>query len=426
MFKSLLLFLLFSPLLGHSTPLKVEVSAPSAILINQKTGAVLYEKNAHIPSYPASVTKIATALYALEKKSYSLNEMIAAPLDAIGTVTPQERRSERGKHPPYRLEFGGTHMGIKQGEVLSLRDLIYGLMVVSGNDAANVIAHHVSGSIPKFMEDLNAYLKQIGCNETTFNSPHGLPHTAHKTTAYDLAKMTAKAMEYPFFREVVKTVCYIRPETNKQEEVYLGQTNHLLKKGKYYYPKAIGVKTGYTLSGGHVLVAAAEDKGRLVIAVILNCQEVGDRYKDAIALFDTAFNEKQVIRKLLDKEHDHFSLSVKGAKELIKASLHDDLSLTYFPSEEKEYKAVLQWHTFKLPVQKDALVGEIRVVSKDGLLLKSQPIFAMKEVKATLLFQLSQFLKNKKNTGILALMALTTGAAFFLCFRKGKKDELVH
>src|SRR6267154_1991895 len=246
-------FLAFSSLQASSS-LKVEVSAKGALLMNAETGAVLWEKNARIPLYPASTTKMITALYALEKKGMALDELVTASYDAVATVHPNVRRASNGQHPPYRLEFGGTHMGIKAGETLSFRTLIYGLMLASGNDAANVIAQHISGNVSAFMEELNRFVRKKGCLNTVLHTPHGLPHPEHKSSAYDLAILACESLKNPFFREVVKTTQYIRPQTNKQPESMLYQHNALVKPGRFYYPKAIGIKTGYTLSGGYTMV----------------------------------------------------------------------------------------------------------------------------------------------------------------------------
>src|SRR5580700_845367 len=255
----------FSPLLP--SPLKVEVSAKGAILMNTETGKILWEKNAKEQFYPASTTKIITALYALEKKAAALDEFVLASYDAVAVVHPNIRRASLGGHPPYRLEFGGSHMGIKAGEILPLRALIYGLMLASGNDAANVIAEYVSRDIPTFIEELNRFVRGKGCLNTTLYAPHGLSHPKHRTTAYDLAIVAREALKNPFFREVVKTAQYSRPQTNKQGESILYQHNALVKPGRFYYQKAIGIKTGYTLGSGYTLVAAAEDERRKLIAV---------------------------------------------------------------------------------------------------------------------------------------------------------------
>jgi len=301
-FRKKLYFSLFAA--AHSCAygtLKMDMSAKAAILINEETGAVLYEKNAHTPLYPASITKVITALYTLEKKGHALDEEVIATHDAVSAVHPHIRRAHQKGHPPYRLEFGGTHIGIKAGEALNLRTLLYGLMLASGNDAANVIAQHVSGSVPQFMNELNAYVKAKGCKDTVLFTPHGLPHPDHKTTAYDMAKLTRIALQYPVFRDVVKTVAYTRPQTNKQAESEFHQHNALVKPGKFYYPKATGVKTGYTTAGGYTLVASAEDENRKLIAVLLGYEQLQERYKDAIALFEAAFNEPKVTRTLFSK-----------------------------------------------------------------------------------------------------------------------------
>lgn len=149
-------------------PLALSVNAESALLINADTGAVLYEKNADTLRYPASVTKVATGLFALKMAGNNMDVKIAAEQDAIGSVTEEAHRRSNYTLPNYWLIPSASHIGIKKGEELSFRDLMYGLMVASGDDAANVIAMHVSGTVPDFMTALNAYLKEIGCKKRPF------------------------------------------------------------------------------------------------------------------------------------------------------------------------------------------------------------------------------------------------------------------
>jgi len=378
-----ILFSLFTCLLKNvEGGLQANISAPSAVLINADTGAVLYEKEAHTVSYPASITKIATALYALQQKGDSLEEMVTASSEAISAVSPQVRRLS-SKHPPYRLEFGGTHMGIKAGEELSFRALLYGLMLPSGNDAANVIAEYVSGSIPSFMEELNAYMQSLGCQKTRFCSPHGLPHPEHQTTAYEIALIAKEAMKSPFFREVVKTTIYPRPKTNKQEASQLVQFNRLLKRGAFFYPKAIGIKTGYTVSAGANLVAAAEHEGRCLIAVLMGSSDPSERFKDAITLFEKAFAEQKIQRTLFTKEFDHFTLTLKHASKPMHAHLKHNVVWEYYPSEELPLKAFLKWEHLTLPIIQGTRVGSIEVMSEGGALLCSGPLFATETVEKT-------------------------------------------
>ncbi|MCX6989808.1 MAG: D-alanyl-D-alanine carboxypeptidase [Chlamydiae bacterium] len=387
-------FFLISPFgsveLFAGRPLRCDIPAPSAILISADTGSVLFEKNAYLQTFPASTTKIATALYALHKQGAHLTDMITVTYDAVGAVTATVRRNS-GKHPSHRLEFGGSHMSLKAGEVISLKALLYGLLVCSGNDSANTIAEHVSGTVPKFMEEVNAYLRSIGCTSTCFANPHGLPDSRHLTTAYDLSRMAYVAMKYPFFREVVKSTRYTRPKTNKQEESILVQTNALLKPGKHYYPHAIGVKTGYTVDAGSNLVAAAEKDGRRVIAVVLNCQDMTERYRSCISLFEAAFNEVKVDRKLFSKMHDFFSATVKGAETPLEAHLQRDVVIEYYPSEEVNLEAKLEWYKVSLPIAQGQVVGEIQVLDENRKIVLTEPLLAKKNVSPTIAHIISQY-----------------------------------
>jgi serine-type D-Ala-D-Ala carboxypeptidase (penicillin-binding protein 5/6) len=405
----LILFLSLFLSLHASSPLKVEVSAKGAILMNAETGAVLWEKNAKAPFYPASTTKIITALYALEKKGNLLDEVVTTSYDAVATVHPSIRRGGNGEHPPYRLEFGGTHMGLKAGEMLSFRVLIYGLMLTSGNDAANVIAEHVSGNVSTFMEELNRFVREKGCLKTVLHTPHGLPYPEHTTTAYDLAILAREALKNPFFREVVQSTQYTRSQTNKQPESTLYQHNALIKPGRFYYPKAIGIKTGYTFSGGYTMVAAAEDPQRKLIAVLLGCEKIEHRYKDAIALFEAGFNEKKVSRTLFSKGFDLFNCLVDGSKIPLQAYLSQDIVLEYFPSEEPLFRTAILWDALTLPIPAGQKVAEMRIFSSQDKLISSAPLFAVRAVEPTLHYQIIVAWKKVKK-GIGNHIALCMGA----------------
>lgn len=418
LFKPLLLFILTLPYLAFSQPLKVDVSASAAVLINGDTGEVIFEKNAHKFCFPASTTKIATALYALSQKGIDLDARVTASAEALGCVSPQVRRT---KHPSHRLEFGGTHTGIKVGEELSFRDLLYGLMLASGNDSANVIAEYVSGSVPLFVEKMNAFLREQGLRETFFSNPHGLPCREHRTSAYDLAQMARLGMKIPLFREIVKTLRYQKPATNKQPETIFVQHNALLKRGgAHYYPKAVGIKTGYTVSAGQNLVAAAVDENRFLIAVVLGCTDFHQRYKDVIALFEAGFNEKKVSRTVLAKGFDLFALKIKGAKKPVQGALDKDFVFDYYPSEEPDFKVALSWLDLKLPIAKDAQVGEVRLVEVEtGKTLSSAPLFATELVEISLAAKLKTFLLHKVSLLIMTISAFTVGVWLF--FHRSQK-----
>ena len=387
----LLFFCLLSVSL-ESKPLDVDVSASSAILLNAKNGKVLYEKDAHTKKNPASTTKIATAIYLLERKK-NLEEMTVATQDCIGVVSPEVRRAPKGGHPSYRLETRGTTAWVKAGEKNTLRTLLYGLMMQSGNDAANIIALHVSGNIEKFMDEMNQFMREKGLKSTNFTNPHGLYHREHMTTAFEMAKLTQYAMQNPIFREVVKTVSYPRPETNKQPAMQFVQFNRLLKPGKYYYPKAIGVKTGSIALAGNCLVAAAEHEGRLLISVLFNCPTSDQRFKDTIALFEKAFSEVKTRRKLFTKEYDHFSKEIEGAERILEASLQEDLYVEYFPSEESNYKAVLDWSPCSFPIQQGQKVGVLKILDETGSTCKETSLLSKYPIKGKMTYQVMKGIK---------------------------------
>lgn len=365
--------------------LELEVNARSAILMNANSGAVLYEKHAHVPAYPASTTKIATALFVLDKGT-DLERMVTVS----GECLKGRPAKDRDHLPPYWLDSDGTMMGLKRGETLSLETLLHGLMLISGNDAANVIAESMAGSIPQFMNQLNEYLQSLGCQNTQFRNPHGLTHPDHWTTAYDMALMTKRALQIPKFRKVVSTLTYTKPQTNKQPSSELRLYNALMKpKSRYYYPKAIGVKTGHTNAAQDTLVAAAEHEGRTLIAVMLGCEKQGARYEDAKRLFETAFAEQKATRRLIGPEHI-FSKEVPGSKCPLKATLTKPLAIEYFPSEEPKCKAALHWKVESLPIRKGQKVGEVHIQDEENQLLQKEDLVAAEEVKGTFFFVLKQ------------------------------------
>ncbi|MGE5195714.1 MAG: D-alanyl-D-alanine carboxypeptidase family protein [Anaerolineae bacterium] len=393
-------------LMVYGEPLKVKVSSPSAILMNAESGVILYEKDSHSLRYPASTTKVATALFVLDRKTVHLEDLVRATQDALAIVPAHLKQADFSKYPPHRLEHDGTMMGIKVGEVLPFRTLLYGLMLPSGNDAANVIAEHVSGSSAIFVSELNQYLKEKGIKDTVFYNAHGLPHPNHVTTAYEMAKITRLALQIPFFREIVKTTKYPRTFSDKQTVSEMTTHNNLLRPGKYFYPKAIGVKIGRTAKAGHPIVAAAEHQGRTLIAVLLGCKSVHERYEDVIALFDAAFAQKTVKRTLFAKDYDHYTLKLKESKIPVEALLKEDVTLSYYPAEEPDFKAYLHWHDVKLPIAKGDLVGEIQLKTSQGDILKTAPLFASNAVDTTLMRRYLDFFKDYKMISFLLLIAV--------------------
>jgi len=355
-----LFFLITAYICLFASEPNVKVSAKSAILIDAKTGKILYEKNAHDRFFPASLTKIATLYYTLETVS-DLEQLVTPSVGALIEIDPKEKH-ENYNIPPFILEKDGTKMyGVSSEKPALLKDLLYGLMLVSGNNAANVLAEAVSGDIPSFVEELNAFLKRKGLNNTYFKNPHGLHYPGHYSSAYDLAILTKNAMENPIFAEIVKTTSYNSKSCNYE----MFQRNKLLcKSSYYYYPKATGVKLGYTSKSGHNLVATAEDENRSLVGVVLGCEKNVGHYKDMIKLFDT-FMSEEIVDEVVFFDNQVFEKTLPGAKSSIKAIILKDLVVSYHMSTKPKLEAFIEWTDISLPIKKGQVVGKVIIKDED-------------------------------------------------------------
>lgn len=389
-FSFLILFFFLPICFITAQPLQVDLFSKNAILINAETSAILYEKKSSEKAYPASITKIATALYVLDQKKQLLDEIAKASPDALHCISSGKKLE---KASPYWLESGGSSFGLISGEEISFKTLLYGLMLVSGNDCANVIAESSSGNISVFMKELNDYLKALGCKNTNFCNPHGLHHKDHFTTAADMAIITRKALSIPQFRQIVSTLSYTTAKTNKHKRREISQCNRLLRKGKHHYPYAIGVKTGFHSSAGYNLVAAATHGNRTLIAVLLGGEKNDYRYIDAKHLFDAAFSEEKVKKEIFE-DNKIFLASIDGAKDNLQAYLKNGLDYEYYPAEECCYKVMIKWDDLKLPIKKDAKVGQVQLVSQEGYILASSSLHAKEKVSKSFSFMLKDFFKK--------------------------------
>lgn len=245
------------------------VSAEGAVLINSDNGRILYEKNPDEKLYPASTTKIMTALVALEtleELGLGIDSKVIVPVEAAG--------------------IEGSSLYLKAGEKLSLEELLYGLILQSGNDSAEAIAVCVGGTREAFVEKMNLKAEQLGCSGTHFVNPSGLFDENHYTTAGDLAIIAAEAMEREDFREIVGAQKWASEETDRS----------FVNKNKtvFNYEGGNGVKIGFTKKSGRTLVASAERDGTELIAVVLRD---GNWFNDAYALMDYGFEIMEEGRK---------------------------------------------------------------------------------------------------------------------------------
>ncbi len=277
----------------------VDVSAKSAILMEATSGEIIFESNAHQQMPMASTTKIMTALVAIEN----------CDIDEIVTISKEMTGAE------------GSSIYLKAGEKLTLGQLLYALMLQSANDSAEAIAVHISGSVDEFAKLMNKKAKELGLKNTHFTNPHGLDDELHYTTAYELAKITAYAIENDYFAKLVSTYKYTIPETELYPARVLVNHNKLLKQ----YDGCVGVKTGFTKKCGRCLVSAAEKDGVRLVAVTLSAP---DDWNDHKKMLDYGFSQYKSVT-LADVGSLTFELPVGcGIKDKIWVSNTEKLSLT--------------------------------------------------------------------------------------------------
>lgn len=283
------------------------VSAQCAVLVDSTSGSVLYGKNEHQRASMASTTKIMTALILCEQPDLSKNI----------TVTDKMVRVE------------GSSMGLLEGDVVSYHDLLYGLLLASGNDAANAVALSVAGSFENFAKLMNERAKAIGMNNTNFVTPSGLDDDNHYSTAYDMALLTCEAMKNPYFAEACKCETARLEFGNPPYKRTIRNHNKLLQM----YDNCVGVKTGFTKKSGRCLVSCAEDSDKRVIAVTLNAP---DDWNDHIKLlnygldslttrqFDLSNHLKSV--RVIGGDKDNISLSVNKVSVSLPEAEFDKLT----------------------------------------------------------------------------------------------------
>jgi D-alanyl-D-alanine carboxypeptidase (penicillin-binding protein 5/6) len=233
----------------------------SAILIEASSGRVLYEKNAYQKLPMASTTKIATALTAL--KHAKCDEIVTVDKQAVG--------------------IEGSSIYLREGEKLTVEELLYGLMLRSGNDAAVALAIHVGGSVDGFVSMMNNLAKEVGAKDTSFTNPHGLHDENHYTTAFDLALITKAALQNEKFAQIVSSKNAVISNEGYEYRRNLTNKNKLLTNYEY----ANGVKTGYTKKAGRCFVGSAKKDGMQLIAVVLNC---GPMFENAQSMLEFGFS----------------------------------------------------------------------------------------------------------------------------------------
>ena len=331
-----------------------EISANAAILIDSSSEKVLYSKNENQKMYPASTTKILTAILTIE--NCNLNDVVTVPYEAISSITS-----------------GYSVAALQTGEQLTVEQLLQVMLVHSANDAANVLAFHVSGSIENFAELMNNKVSELGLTNTHFTNPSGMHNENHYTTAHDLAIIMKYCMKNDTFRSLSSLKYCTIPATNKYDVRVFNTTNELLiydnrdVSSNYYYKYAIAGKTGYTTQAKNCLVSVAKKENLELICVVLSAgiypNNVSAKFVDTKSIFDYGYNN-YTIKKLREKDAIATQIEIgNGTKETRNLDLliSDDLSALVTQDEfdtEFEPQIELQDNLFA-PIAQGQVVGKI-------------------------------------------------------------------
>ncbi|MGG3525369.1 D-alanyl-D-alanine carboxypeptidase [Bacillus pseudomycoides] len=344
----------------EKTP-KLAEEASSAIVIEQDTGKVLFEKSPNEKLPPASMTKIMTMLLIMEqveKGKLKLEDKV--------------RASE------HAASMGGSQIFLEPGEEMTVNEMLKGIAIASGNDASVAVAEHIAGSEEGFVNMMNKKAKDLGLKNTHFQNPTGLPAKDHYSTAYDMSIMAKELMKYPLIRKYTgKYEDYLRENTEKK--FWLVNTNKLVR----FYPGVDGVKTGFTTEAKYCLTASAEKNGMRVISVVMGAPTSKERNNQVTKLLDYAFGQ-YTTKKLYKRGEKIQTVKVgKGKKGKVDLVSSDNVSLLMKKGEnmDKVKQEVIAEKKVKAPIKKGDALGTL-VIKKDKDVLLKQTIVAKEDVAA--------------------------------------------
>ena len=343
-----------------------DTSAQAMIVIEANSNRVLMSKNEKVQRANASTTKIATFLTVL-KHCEDFNAIVEVDDRAIGVE--------------------GTSIYLKKGEKLTVKELLYGMMLVSGNDAATALALYISPTIEDFAKLMTQEAMACGALNTTFKNPHGLDVDGHKTTAYDLAQITRECYKYPLFEEIVTTK-NIKIPNGENGYRYLKNKNKLL----WSYEGCNGVKTGFTDDAGRCLVSSAVRNNMQLICVVLSC---GPMFEDTASMLNDCFSMYHLSNIL--PPYNYIKTLPVQSSDKTEVKVYSQRGFKYPLTDEEEQKIRVDIDTkdyLIAPVEKEEVVGEIKIYL-DNHLLFSEKIYTMEDVKSNkLIHSIKRIIEN--------------------------------
>ena len=352
--KLFFLLLLAASLAANSAPTPPKIVAESAIVVDSQTGKVLYEKACHAKRPPASTTKMMTAILTLEH----------------GNLDEQVRASAHACETP------NSSLHLKPGEILTLRNLLYGLLIRSGNDAAVCVAEHIAGTEQEFVAMMNQRAKELGAKDTHFVNPHGLYNPKHYSSAYDLALIAREAIRYPIFNEIVKTRRTHIERSINTKDAYLKNSARFL----WRFEGADGIKTGYTREAGRCFVGSATREGWRPIAVVLKANDAG---ADAAAILSFTFKYFQGFYFARPGEVVTSLPVAGGVAEKVNLVPSDGLGIVVRRSPGNKARTEIETRKAKAPIEKGDKLGTVTGYL-DGKRIGSVDLVAAESVDRTL------------------------------------------
>lgn len=417
---SLVAAALFGPLSPGLTahgfqPTDFEVSAEGAMLVSLDTGGVLYQKNIDQRLYPASLTKIMTAVLVIEN---------TVDLDAESiTVSKEALQLLQGTD--------SSTTGLKEGEVLTARQMLYNLLMASANDAANAVAEHYGGgNIDRFVQMMNEKAAALGMTGTHYVNPHGLHDENHYTTVEDMYKLVRYAIDLPFFMDVVSTIRYKMPATNKSPEKTLVTTNYLQDPNtSSYYKGTNGIKTGYTDPAGRCLITTNSRDGYNYLCILMKCpvyneqrQKIRQEFPDSRNLYNWAYKNFEY-KSLLNTAEPTGEVGLELAWNRDHLTLLPETEFSAIIPKEADSSTIrteihLNQETVDAPVKKGEVMGyatliyageelgQVNLVASESV-ERSTPLYLLRQAK-----EMTQALWFQVTAGVLLLLLVA-----FIVFR---------
>lgn len=370
LFIFLILFFVLSSC-SYASSSALTLDSKAAVLMDFNSGKMLYEKNINEKIYPASITKVLTAILTVE--NCNLSDVVTISNSAISGV-----------------EYGYVTANLKAGEELTVEELLNVLLVASANDAALVLAEHVGGSMDNFVSMMNQKAEEIGCTNTNFVNPNGVHDDNHYSTVHDLALIGQYAMQFDIIKEISSKTHYELGSTNKyskDDRVFYTTNDMLVSSNKNYYKYAIGIKTGFTTPAGHCLMSYSEDDELSFICVAVGASTSDNRYSDVKNLFKYGY-DNYYLKKIGNAGYAVQTVEIKNATESTKKLnllLEKDINIT-MNKDNTEFTTDISLLEEKLqaPIFKGDIIGSV-TYTYDGMSYTSN-LIASHDVEPSRMF----------------------------------------